>query len=456
MDALRVVQSPPRGAVPSMASRARVLALRLARDKWCVSRAFSRALLLDPAPSPTAVSCPTRARRAPPSRGRSRAALAAHGKARRDRRDSTRFTPLTVSRRHGAVPRRVVVPNPRHAQGFPRIRGRRAVSRARGGGRGGPGEKQRGPRAFPATLRRRRRAARGGVLRRAVPFVGGEPRRVVAPRSTPGRVARARSHPPGRPGARGVAAGVLERRAGVPRVRPPRRGAPRAARAPHRSSARREDALQTKRLRRRTSHVPDDVHAALQPAHVLVRVARLRAEERREKRRRRAARRGKGGVRRSAPPPRRRESGGSHGNGDYATYAVDGRRAVGRGGRAVRASRERRGFERGRKPESRFRRFSRRITKTRNRRRRLGAKTFVFVFVLSRGSRRGPGGPAAGARVRALRRARRERGRAARGRGVGVGEGDGDRRNHEARMAVPKGAQGATSLVVYDTDANVF
>lgn len=77
-----------------MASRARVLALRLARDKWCVSRVFSRAFRPLTRPNPTAASFPTHARRASPSRGRSRAALASP--ARRDRRDSTRFASLTL------------------------------------------------------------------------------------------------------------------------------------------------------------------------------------------------------------------------------------------------------------------------------------------------------------------------------------------------------------------------
>ena len=212
----------------SMASRARVLALRLARDKWCVSRVLSRAFRPDLLPSPTAASCAARRRS-----GRSRAALASI--ARRARRDPTRFTPLTLPATLRRPTRRRATRC--HAQGLPRVRGRRAVPRTRGGGRGGPGEKQRGPRAFPAGVRGGRGAARGGVLRRAVQGVGGEPRRVVAPRRAQARVARARPHPPGRPGARGVAAGVLERRAGVPRVRPPRRGAPRAPRALRRARA---------------------------------------------------------------------------------------------------------------------------------------------------------------------------------------------------------------------------
>ena len=204
---------------------------------------------------------------------------------------------------------------PCRAQGFPRVCGPRAVSRARGGGRGGPGEEQSGgPRAFPAGVRggraaARRRPSRGGSTR------GGEPRGLVAPPRARARVARARPHPPGRPSSFGVAAGVLERRASLPRNSPSRRGAPRVPRVPHRARARRRVAVQTQRLRVCAAHVPADVHAALQPAHVLVRMARLRAEKSRAERRRRATRDGAGGVRGRAKR----------------------RRRVGRRGRAVRA-----------------------------------------------------------------------------------------------------------------------
>lgn len=65
-----------RGAVPfrPMASRARVLALRLARDKWCVSRVSSRACPLITRLEPDAASCPTRAPRAATARTISRGA----------------------------------------------------------------------------------------------------------------------------------------------------------------------------------------------------------------------------------------------------------------------------------------------------------------------------------------------------------------------------------------------
>ena len=97
-----------------MASRARVLALRLARDKWCVSRVFSRAFRFLTRPNPTAASFPTHARRASPPRGRSRAALASP--ARGDRRDSTRFASLTLPPTRRRPTRRT--PNRAKRRGF--------------------------------------------------------------------------------------------------------------------------------------------------------------------------------------------------------------------------------------------------------------------------------------------------------------------------------------------------
>ena len=288
----RDVQFAGRGAArcrPVPASRARVLALRLARDKWCVSRVFSRAFRPLTRPNPTAASFPTHARRASTSRGRSRAALASP--ARRDRRDSTRFVPDPAS---DTAPSRAPNAEPCFARGVStRLCGPRAVSRARAAVARGPGEERGGPERFLPAFAADAAGARRR-LRAAVPRVGGEPRGLVAPPRARARVARARPHPHGRPGSRGVAAGVLERRASLPRNAPiPKRRAARSAssspsaRAPSRRGW-------APRLRLCAAHVPADVHAGARPCTGSDGAPSSREEPRGR------GRRARGGSRRSA------------------------------------------------------------------------------------------------------------------------------------------------------------